>query len=76
VLQAGAALGAVRSSAGRTSEECAMLRRMLDVANAQLAAMNSETSAAVDKRIVSKLLTTYFDRCVSHIGSQCEPFKV
>ncbi len=53
-----------------------MLRRMLDVANAQLAAMNSETSAAVDKRIVSKLLTTYFDRCVSHIGSQCEPFKV
>lgn len=39
-----------------------MLRRALDQAVAQAAAMSSETNGMVDRRIMGKLLLTYFQR--------------
>jgi hypothetical protein len=39
-----------------------MLRRALDQAVAHAAAMSSETNGMVDRRILGKLLLTYFQR--------------
>ncbi len=55
-------MGELRASAMRSGEECAMLRQKLDDAARQVAAMNSESGTSVDKRIVARLLQTYFDR--------------
>ncbi|GIM10867.1 hypothetical protein Vretimale_14473, partial [Volvox reticuliferus] len=62
VEQTRTSLAAVVASEARTADECAMLRRALDQAVAQAAAMSSETNGMVDRRIMGKLLLTYFQR--------------
>jgi hypothetical protein len=46
----------------RTVEECAMLRKALEEASRRLHALTSDTTAMVDRRIVVKLMVTYFER--------------
>ncbi|GAX75949.1 hypothetical protein CEUSTIGMA_g3392.t1 [Chlamydomonas eustigma] len=51
-----------RTAEARTGEECSMLRRALDQALAQMQALSSESCSHVDRRIVGKLLVTYFEK--------------
>eukprot|EP00798_Chlamydomonas_sp_ICE-L_P014633 gene14633-20667_t len=45
-----------------TSEECSMLRKALDQAMAQVQAMRGDNNSMVDRRIIVKLLLTYFEK--------------
>lgn len=67
--EAEAAVQSVRSSmeqqaqqAKRTSEECVMLRRALEENMKRLNVFNSESNTMIDRRIVVKMLVTYFER--------------